>query len=75
MSGLFVLVLGWWMCSSNSLSISLVPSKIPLRFRAHADPGSLVSMPSSSGGADGLGRLVLCMFSVWLSGVVNVMSG
>ena len=69
------------MCSSsnNSLSISLVPSmdlfRIPLRFSAHADPGSPVSMLSSSSVADGPGGLVLCMFSVWLSGVDSVMSG
>ena len=35
-------------CSSSSLSISLVPSvdlfRIPLRFSAHADPGSPVSI-------------------------------
>ena len=65
--------------SSNSLSISLVPSmdlfKIPLKLSAHADPGSSVSMLSSSSVADGPGGLVLCMFSVWLSGVDNVMSG
>ena len=66
--------------SSSSLSISLVPSmdlfRIPLRFSAHADPGSPVSMLSSSRlfpVADGPGELVLCMFSVWLSGVDNVM--
>ena len=65
--------------SSNSLSISLVPSmdlfKIPLRFSAHADPGSPVPMFSSSTIADGPGGLVLCVFSIWLSGVDNVMSG
>ena len=65
--------------SSNSLSISLVPSidllRIPLRFSANADPGSPVSMFSSSTLADGPGGLVLCVFSIWLSGVDNVMSG
>ena len=44
--------------SSNSLRISLVPSmdlyKIPRRFSAHVDPGSPVSMLSSSSVVDGL---------------------
>ena len=65
-------------CSSNSLSISLVPSmdlfKIPLRFSAHADPGSPVSIFSSSTIADGPGGLSSAC-SPFDSSVDNVMSG